>query len=162
MTMMTTMKRKPKTNATAIRRQLDRRIDHDLVRTLAQPRDGWIRTIRLALGMRIVDLARRLGVSEANVRQAERSEAKDSITLRQLRIMADAMDCDLVYGFVPRTSLEETVAHQIERRAQRDAYRTADTMSLEKQDLEKRAVQSLIEDLTRRYQVRPPSDLWRD
>lgn len=155
------IKKKPKMNVTVIRRQLDRRIDHDLVRTLAQPRDGWIRTIRLALGMRIVDLASRLGVSEANVRQAERSETKDSVTLRQLRKMADAMDCDLVYGFVPRTSLEETVADQIERRAKRDAYRTADTMSLEKQDLEEQTVQRLVEDLTRRYQFRPPRDLWR-
>lgn len=162
MTMMTTMKKKPKTDVTVIRRQLDRRIDRDLVRILAQPRDGWIRTIRLALGMRIIDLARRLGVSEANIRQAERSETRDSITLRQLRNMADAMDCDLVYGLVPRKSLEETVADQIERRARSDAYRTADTMSLEKQDLEKQAVQQLVEDLTRRYQVRPPNDLWRD
>lgn len=160
--MKKTMKKNPNTNLTVTRRQLDRRLDQALIRTLAPPRDGWIRTIRLSLGMRIVDLARKIGVSEGNVRQAERSEIQDSITLRKLRTMAEAMDCDLVYGFVPRESLEASVAHQIARRAQRDAHRTAQTMSLEKQDLEKQALQHLVDDLERGYQVHPPSDLWRE
>ncbi len=42
--------------------------------------------------------------------QQEKAESEDRITLKSLRAFADALDCDLVYAFVPRAaSLQELV-----------------------------------------------------
>src|ERR1700694_2023283 len=73
------------------------------------PMKGWIKAIREALGMTAEQLGRRLGVKQPSVIQAEKSEARGSIELATLRRVADALDCTLVYAFVPKKPLEETV-----------------------------------------------------
>lgn len=64
--------------------------------------DGWIRNVRLALGMSGVDLARRMGISPSRVSQLERAEPTGEIKVTTLERAADAMGCDVVYVFVPR------------------------------------------------------------
>jgi predicted DNA-binding mobile mystery protein A len=54
-------------------------------------------------------LAARLGLSQSAVSQLERSEVGGRIRLDSLRRAAAALDCELVYSLVPRTSLEETL-----------------------------------------------------
>jgi predicted DNA-binding mobile mystery protein A len=73
------------------------------------PVRGWIKAIREALGMTTEQLARRLGVKQPSIVQMEQSEVKGSIQLATLRRVAAALDCTLVYAFVPKKSLEETV-----------------------------------------------------
>jgi predicted DNA-binding mobile mystery protein A len=63
-------------------------------------------------------LARRLGTSRQLPLQLERGEAEDRITLKSLRTVANALDCDLVYALVPRAS---TLQHLIENRARAEA-----------------------------------------
>lgn len=43
------------------------------------------------------------------VRKLEKAEADGAITLNTLRRLADGLDCDVRYVFVPRTSLVEQV-----------------------------------------------------
>lgn len=74
-----------------------------------RPARGWIRAIRDALGMSGAQLARRMGVTQPAVAQLERSEIDGQIRLDSLRRAADALDCDVVYAFVPRTSLHDIV-----------------------------------------------------
>ena len=81
---------------------------------------GWIRAIRQALGISSSELARRLGTSRQLPLQLEKSEAEDRITLKSLRAVADALDCDLVYGLVPRA---ESMQALIENRARGEATR---------------------------------------
>lgn len=73
------------------------------------PVKGWISALRQALGMTAEQLGRRLGVKQSSVILLEQSEAKGSIELATLRRAAEALDCTLVYAFVPKKSLEETV-----------------------------------------------------
>jgi predicted DNA-binding mobile mystery protein A len=67
-----------------------------------RPAQGWIRAIRQALGVSSGQLGRTLGVSRQLPLQFERAEAEDTITLRSLRAVANALDCDLVYALAPR------------------------------------------------------------
>jgi len=71
-------------------------------RSAPRPAQGWIRAIREALGVSSGELGRILGVSRQLPLQFEKAEAEDSITLKSLRSVANALDCDLVYALAPR------------------------------------------------------------
>ncbi|HXM44409.1 MAG TPA: mobile mystery protein A [Bryobacteraceae bacterium] len=73
------------------------------------PVRGWIKAVREALGMTTAQLARRLGVKQPSVVAIEQSEGKGAIELATLRRVAEALDCTLVYAFVPNKPLEAMV-----------------------------------------------------
>jgi predicted DNA-binding mobile mystery protein A len=121
---------------TQARRRLDERFRR--LRPLAdepRPHKGWIRAIRDALGMSSTELATRLGVSQQSVSQMEQSEQQGTITLETLRRAANALDCDLVYVLEPRTSLDEAVKEQANRKAARHLSPLAHHSRLEDQAL---------------------------
>lgn len=145
------------------RRQLDRQLS--ALVPLAQntrPKRGWIREIRDALGMTSVQLARRVGISQPTVVRLEHSEAEETISLKSLKKMAEALDCSLVYAFVPHTSLEETLRKQAERRAATLTGRVEHSMRLEAQGRggEEREIEQreLAEELVRTLS----RELWED
>lgn len=116
---------------------LDRRLrDIGPVSTYAPPRLGWIRAVRDALGMSADDLAIRMGISGASVRSMQEKEMTGGIRLSSLRRAAEAMDCTLVYAFVPNESLSHTVEQQARRVYQRQVDRVRQTMVLEDQDVD--------------------------
>lgn len=100
----------------------------------APPRLGWIRAMRDALSMSAAELAGRMGVSGASVRSLEEKEVTGGIRLSSLRRAAEAMDCTLVYAFIPRESLEATVRQQAQRVLEEQARRVRQTMVLEAQE----------------------------
>lgn len=98
-------------------------------------------------------LAARMGLSQSTVTALEQGEAADTVTLRTLREAAAALDCQLVYALVPRTTLDEMVRQQADAPADRQLARMHHTMSLENQalrggdlaDMGERMVRSLLE-----------------
>ena len=98
-----------------------------------RPGSGWVRAIRESVGMSAAAFARRLGMSHAGVRKLESSEATDAITLASLRKLAAALDCELQYALVPRTSLKEMVQRQAETVARERLLPIAHSMALEDQ-----------------------------
>jgi predicted DNA-binding mobile mystery protein A len=122
------------TTALLRRRQLDKQLNplQSFART-PRPRQGWIREVRNALGMSARQLAQRLGISQPSVAKFERSEEAETISLKSLRKVAEALDCTLVYAFVPNDSLEATLNQQAERRAYELLQRVEHTMRLEEQ-----------------------------
>ncbi|MDA8118318.1 MAG: mobile mystery protein A [Actinomycetota bacterium] len=120
-------------NRTA-RRELDRKLTSIPRAHLTPPRNGWVRTIRQALGMSAADLAARMGVTGSAVQDLERAEPDGRVTLDRLNRAAEAMDCDLVYALIPRTSLTNTVERQARARVAQQIAATARSMSLEAQD----------------------------
>lgn len=112
------------------------------------PPGGWLKTVREALGMTIRQLAARMGVPHTLVVQAERNEARDRITLAQLRRFAEALDCDLRYVLVPRTPLRDRIEQQAKAVARRQVAPVAHTMALEAQETRDTYTQSQIEDVT--------------
>lgn len=124
------------------------------------PPKGWVRAIREALGMKGVQLAKRLGTKPQNVERLERSEANGTIRLKTLRRAAEALDCRLVYALVPNSSLEGLVNERARKIALRDLNRVAHSMALEAQrtgdaDLEER-IQAYIRDML------SERDLWNE
>lgn len=115
------------------------------------PKKGWIRTIRGALGMSAKQLGARAGMSQAAVAQIEVSEAQGKASLLTLRKMAKALDCTLVYGLVPNTTLEDTLKRRATEIAKRRLQKTAHSMSLEKQavpnDQTQKQIDLLVDDL---------------
>lgn len=100
------------------RQRLDQRMER--IRPLVgerRPHRGWLRAIRDALGMSTREFATRLGLSQQTISDLERSEEQETVKLETLRRAGDALDCDLVYFLVPRTSLEEAVSRQARRKA---------------------------------------------
>ncbi len=65
----------------------------------------------------------------------EQSEQQGTITLETLRRAANALDCDLVYVLEPRTSLDEAVKEQANRKAARHLSPLAHHSRLEDQAL---------------------------
>jgi len=99
------------------------------------PKTGWARTIRKALGVTIKQLAKRLNVSPTRVVKIETEELNGSTTLQTLKRVANALDCDLIYAFVPKKSLTSIVRDRAGVIATEQIRRTAHTMNLEAQSV---------------------------
>lgn len=98
-----------------------------------RPKSGWVRAIRESLGMSAAAFARRLGMTPVGVRKLESAEASDAITLASLRKLAQALDCELQYALVPRTSLVQQVKNRAETVAREHLRPIAHSMALEDQ-----------------------------
>lgn len=117
------------------RHQLDINLGPDArLRDVQPPKQGWIHSIRTAIGMNRAQLARRLHMSPQAVASMEKSEQDRAITLATLQKAADALNARLVIALVPMTSLEETVRRQAEARAGDERNRLVHTMRLEAQE----------------------------
>lgn len=148
-------------NGAQARRQLDARLQR--FRPLvgeARPHKGWVRAIRDALGMSSTELAARMGISQQTVADLERSELHDTIKLETLRRAADALDCDLTYVLVPRTSLDDAVRAQARRKAARHLKPVAHHSRLEDQSVGNDDAAAELDDFASRFIDR--RGLWSD
>lgn len=130
---------------------------------IAAPGDGWIATVRKALGMSGAELARRLGVTRARVSQAERAEREGGITLKAMEQFAEAMGCRFVYTIVPHeSSIENLVAAQARKKAAAIVSEASVHMALEKQALTEKKNRAEVERLAREMMEDPPPGFWSD
>lgn len=95
------------------------------------PRQGWIVSVRQALGMTARQLAGRIGISQPRIAKMELNERNLKISTMQK--IAEGLDCDFVYGFVPKTSLQDTIRKQAQKKAAGVLSRVNATMALEDQ-----------------------------
>lgn len=124
-----------------------------------RPAGGWIEAIRKSLGMSVHYLATRLGVAQQSVSRLQANEMHDSITLKSLRKVAEAMDCQLVYAIVPRHgSLQDIIQKQAHKKATEIATAVDHSMMLEGQavgDLDEK-----IREITKELMQNINSKLW--
>ena len=99
----------------------------------AIPKKGWIAEIRSLLLMTTTQLARRVGVAQSVVSNFEKSEREKGITLQSLEKIANAMECDLHYFFVPRKGLELELHDRAEKLYKEKEKRLEHHMRLEGQ-----------------------------
>lgn len=126
----------------------------------APPPKGWIRAIRDALGMSSEQLARRLSVRSQSIDDWEKAEASGSVQLKTLRRAAEALDCNLVYALVPKTSLENAVQSRARRIAIRELGRVAHTMRLEDQGTDAKDREAQISEYIRDHVK--DRDIWNE
>jgi hypothetical protein len=76
--------------------------------------EGWLRTVRRAVGIPAAEAAARIGVEEREIFRAEYTEGRGVISLRTLRRAAESLGCELVYGLVAKEGTLKAMAEAIE------------------------------------------------
>lgn len=124
--------------------------------------EGWLKTVRKALGMSGAQLAKRLGVTKGRVSQAESGELSGGVTLRTMQTMAEAMGCRFVYAIVPQKDIESVIKDQAIIKAKARVKAASTHMALEAQSLDKQTLDSEIERIASEIMSKMPSDFWSD
>jgi len=113
--------------------------------------EGWIKTMRKALGMSSLALAKRFKSLPSNILRMEKREVQGTITLEKLQEVAAAMDCKLVYALVPLEPIETLRKKQADIIAQKKINPSNHSMKLEDQGLNMTQLQQkkmrLVEEL---------------
>ena len=94
---------------------------------------SWIDYVRKGLGMSLTQLAKRVGVAQSSLSSSIKLEEEGRITIHKLREIADAMECDLVYSFVPRKKIEDIIMDQATKKTMALMKETELHMELEDQ-----------------------------
>ena len=146
------------------RRQLDKRLDalREAMMNAQRPPRGWIKAIREALGMTTRQLATRIGVGQSRVVNIEKAEVSRSITLDSLQRAAHALDCELIYAIVPRSSLESMVEDRANALAKSRVKAVRHTMTLEDQRLDEEDERAQVKSLTKQLTEQSGSALWEN
>jgi predicted DNA-binding mobile mystery protein A len=144
------------------RQQLNSKMEsfRDL-KQIAMPSIGWIKAIRTGLNMSMQQLGHKLGVSKQAVLDIERRESQGAITIRSLREVAQALNMELVYGFVPKEgSLNDLIEARAKQLATDIVMRTANTMQLEDQANSYQRIEAAIEERKQELIQQLPAILW--
>lgn len=122
---------------------------------------GWIKTIRMALGMSMQQLGNRLGVTRQTVHDMELREKQGSITIKSLHEVANALDMQLVYGFVPKDgTLDALIERKARELAEKIVLRTAQNMKLEAQENSAERLEKAIGERAAAIRHDMPKYLW--
>lgn len=129
---------------------------------ISVPRQGWIKNMRIALGMSGAALSRRLGGGRTRAANLERYEQDERLSLKSMREAAAAMGCRFVYAIVPPQgeSVESLLEAQAERRAKRIVRDASVHMALEAQQLGVRETSAEVERLKTQLLYEMPRDFW--
>jgi predicted DNA-binding mobile mystery protein A len=127
-----------------------------------RPPEGWLRTVRKALGMSGAQLARRMSVTRARIANAEITELGGSVTLKSMQAAAEAMGCRFVYAIVPVRTVEDIVIEQARKKAVAVVGAASTHMALESQTLADAKIAQEITRLTRDIVHEMPRNLWND
>ena len=147
-------------NSAKIREQLGEDLKHLKGLSKIRPVKGWIRSIREAIGMSGRQLAERIQVKGSRIAEMEKAETHGNITVKSLRRAAEAMDCELVYAFVPKTDLDASLRIQAEKAARKKLDGVRHSMRLEDQGLTVREDARLLAKMAKEWSDDPPRWLW--
>lgn len=94
---------------------------------------SWIKTVREAIGMTAIQLAKRLGVTQPRIAKMESNE--ENLKLSTMKKVAVALNCEFVYYFKPKTSFQDFVKDQAQMKAKEILKNVNLNMALENQDI---------------------------
>jgi len=77
-----------------------------------------------------------------------------------MRRVAECLDCQFVYGFVPKTSLNETVRARARHVANKRLSEANQTMALEAQSLSTKENKQVLSEMIDELVETVPSNLW--
>jgi len=128
---------------------------------IAMPPTGWIKAIRLALGMSMQQLANRISITKQSVQEMEKREKDGSISIKSLHQAAKALDMKLVYCLIPNDgSLDALIERKAKELATKIVSRTSTTMKLENQENSSERIKKAIEERTTLIKHEMPKTLW--
>lgn len=131
---------------------------------LSLPPEGWLRTMRKALGMSGAQLARKMGVTRALISQAEGNEVNGNVTLKTMQTMAEAMGCRFVYAVLPPKGkeTEDVIFDQAMKWAKKAVEHANTHMALENQGLPKGPREEQLQRLARQLASEMAPGFWND
>ncbi len=112
---------------------------------ISRPHVGWVKTIRKALGMNTRQLGARCNVSSERIIKIEADELEGRTTVATLDKMAKAMNCKLVYAFVPNSEMIKFIEKIAEDKARMQLTQTSHHMALEDQKTSIESMKDQIE-----------------
>ncbi|MGA7839228.1 MAG: mobile mystery protein A [Ignavibacteriaceae bacterium] len=142
--------------------QLDKKLSKfAVIESDITPSSGWIKSIRLALNISLVQFAKILKKSSPTVKELEEREASKNITLKKLSEIGEALNLKLVYGFVPKDgSLEKMLENRAQKIAEEIVMRTSHTMKLEDQENSEERLKKAIKERAEKIKRELPKYLW--
>lgn len=138
-------------------RSLDKKLALIDRESLKRPAQGWIRTIREALGMTSKQLARRMEMSQPRVIQMEKNER--NLKISTLEKTAEALGCKLVYALVPQEPIEQMIQKQAYLKAEEIYNRVNVSMALEDQQVHSK---EMIDEIANELMNGSISRIWED
>jgi len=137
------------------------------IKRFSMPKLGWIKTLRTALSMNGASLARRLGLHRSIVSYLERAEQDGSITLKKLQQVAQAMECELIYALVPKSTMNnprplirDVLQKQAHHKASKIVNRASTQMIMESQELKGDDLKKEVNRLSEHMLNEMPKDFW--
>lgn len=112
---------------------------------LSRPKAGWVKTIRETLGMNTRQLGKRCGVSSERIIKIEADEIEGRTTVATLEKAARAMNCKLVYAFVPNSKMIDFIEKTAEDKARIQLAQTSHHMALEDQEISTESMKDQID-----------------
>lgn len=132
-----------------------------IMKQVPQPSTGWIKAIRVAIGMSMQQLGNKLSITKQGVMDIEKREKEGSITIKSLKELGRALDMELVYGFVPNDgTLEALIEKRARELATKIVLRTSNTMRLENQGNSDQRIELAINERTEEIKNEMPKILW--
>ena len=148
-------------NSLQIQQLNSKMLAYTSLQKVAPPPTGWIKAIRNAIGMSMLQLGNRLSITKQSVQDMERREKDGSITIKALREAARALDMQLVYGFVPNDgSLDALIEKKATELATKIVLRTSNTMKLENQGNTNTRIEKAIKERAEEIKNEMPKILW--
>jgi predicted DNA-binding mobile mystery protein A len=139
-------------------KQLEKRFES--LRSLRYiPKKGWIRTLRDLYHMSASQLAQRAGVSRVSISQFEKGEKAQTITLKSLFKVAEALNCDVQYTLVPKTPVEDFCKQEAQYKAKEIVKQIQKTMQLEDQALTADETKDLYHGILKDFE-KHPNKIW--
>ncbi len=145
-----------------MRQQIQEKIDSMNVSGLESiQKQGWIKMIRKSLGLSIKDLAQKLNCQPSNIILLEKNEIASKIKIETLEKAAEAMNCRLVYAFVPQDGSLETIIQQKSLHIAEKLTKDNDhTMQLEEQGISVKQIQQQKADAYKAIANDPAIKIW--
>jgi predicted DNA-binding mobile mystery protein A len=119
-------------------KQLDEKLKPLKDLKIMNPTFGWIRYIRESLCLPASRLGILLNMKQPSIVGMEENERAKKITLETLEKAANAMGCDLVYAFVPKSTMLDFISDKQKEIGQKIVRNANHTMNLEKQGLDEK------------------------
>lgn len=142
--------------------QIDNRLQpFSKLNTGLVPEKGWIHTVRTALKMSLRQLGNRLNISAQSVKELEKRESNESITLKSLREAGEKLDLTLIYGFIPKhKNLETMIENRARELAEEIISRSEQTIVLDKKGKNDRNKEKSLKLKTLEIKHEMPRYLW--
>ncbi len=125
------------------------------------PPNGWIYTIRMALGMSLRQLGKMANITPQGVKDIETREKNGNITISSLEQIGKQLNMKLVYGFIP---LDGSLQRMIDKRAfelaTKIVTRTSNSMKLEDQSISQPMLKKSIKAKAQEIKQKNLKSLW--